>query len=345
MKEGRTLNLRISTSTLLKIVAVLVVLYLLYLVLDVVAVLFASLILASAIEPLVKSLAKLKIHRALGIILIYLILLTVVGLAIYLIIPPIVGETKDLGNNLPIYFNRISNFFFNLQDYTQRYNWPFDLQAALNNLSAGLQTVGQDLVSAISGIFGGIFSFILVLVITFYMIMEETAWKKSVKLFLPGNKQARVTALMETIQEKIGWWFRGQLALCAIIFLMTYMSLSIFGIKYALVLALIAGIFEIIPYLGPTLSAVPAVLVTFVQSPILALFILLVYIIIQSVENNILVPKIMQRAVGLDPIVSIIVLMVGFKLGGVMGAILAIPLTTALTVIIKDLFLNRQLSK
>ena len=343
MKEGRSLNIHISTSTLLKIVVVLISLYLLYLVADIIALLFAAFIFAAAIEPLVKKLQSAKVPRAVAIILIYLGVLLLLGVSIYLIIPPIVGESKDLGSNLPRYINRISGVFFNLQDYTQKHNWPFDLQDALNNLSSGLQTVGQNLVSTISGIFGGIFSFFLILVITFYMTMEEESLKKAIKLFLPDKNQARVSRVIENIQQKIGWWFRGQIALCFIIFLMTYVSLSIFGVKYALVLAIIAGLFEAIPYLGPTLSAIPAIFITFAQSPILALFILFVYIIIQSVENNILVPKIMQKAVGLDPIISIIALMVGFKLGGVIGAILAIPMATTLNVIIKDLLPGKKL--
>jgi predicted PurR-regulated permease PerM len=120
------------------------------------------------------------------------------------------------------------------------------------------------------------------------------------------------------------------------------MSLLIFDVKYALILAIIAGLLEAIPYFGPTLSSIPAIFIAGTQSPLLALFILFVYIVIQAVENNILVPKIMQRAVGLDPIISIISLMIGFKLGGILGALLAIPVATSLSVIIKDLFLNYE---
>jgi len=336
MKEGRTLNISVSSLTLIKIVTVLAGIYLLYLIADIVALMFAAIILTSAIEPLVRGLEKIKINKAIAIVLIYLAMLLLVGLSVYLIIPPIISESKELGANLPKYINKTSNFFFNLKDYTQKHNWPFDLQDAISNLTLGLQSGTQSLINTVSSIFGGIFSFFLVLVITFYMTMEKDSLKKSVKIFLPKSNQNRVFGIIDNVQQKIGWWFRGQMALCFIIFLMTYVSLSIFGLKYALVLAIIAGLAEIIPYLGPTISAVPAVFIAFVQSPLLALFILFVYIIIQLVENNILVPKIMQKAVGLDPIVSIAVLMIGFKLGSVMGAILAIPLTTALSVVVKD---------
>lgn len=342
MAGGQKLGISISVPTLLKIVAVLGLLYLIYLVREVIGIIFATLIFASAIAPSVKKLEKIKIPRSLAILLIYLAILLVIGAAVYLIIPPIINEAKELGNNLPHYINKTSNLIFNLQNYTDKNNWPIDLQATINNLTAGLQSSTQGLIETISNFFGGLFSFFIILVMTFYLTLEQDGLKKSVAAFLPLKNRQRLLKTLDQIQQKISWWFRGQLALCVIIFLMTYMSLSIFGMKYALVLAIIAGLAEIIPYLGPTIAAVPAIFIALVQSPVLALFILLVYIIIQLVENNILVPKIMQQAIGLDPIISIVALMIGFKLAGILGAILAIPASTALMVIAKDLLLSHS---
>jgi len=339
MKEGKKIKPEISIKTLLKVLAVLAAVYLLYLITDIVATLFVALIFASAIEPFVKKLESWQLPRVAAVSVIYLVTLSVVGLLGYLVIPPIVSQVKELADNLPTYINRLSALTFNLRDYTERHNWPLELnlQNILSGWSLNLQNAGQNIIGAVSNIFGGLFSAFLILVITFYLTMEEESFQKGLKKFLPARHQRHATALIDAIQQKIGWWFRGQLSLCFIIFLMTYISLTIFGVKYALVLAIIAGFFEIIPYLGPTLSAVPAALISFIQSPLLAVFVIMIYVIIQAVENNILVPKVMQKAVGLDPIVSIIALMVGFELGGVIGAILAIPVTTALMVIIKDL--------
>ena len=110
------------------------------------------------------------------------------------------------------------------------------------------------------------------------------------------------------------------------------------GVKYALVLALLAFLGEFIPYLGPVLAALPAILVAFIDSPLKALFVFIIFVIIQQVENHILVPKIMQKAVGLNPLISILALLIGARLGGVMGVILAIPITTAIIVIISEIF-------
>ena len=143
------------------------------------------------------------------------------------------------------------------------------------------------------------------------------------------------------MQTKIGLWLRGQVILSFIIFCLTFLCLYILGVRYALVLALLAGLTEYIPYFGPFLGAIPAVFLAFTQSPVLALFVALIYYLIQLVENNIIVPKLMQKVVGLNPIVSIIVILTGYKIAGVLGAILAVPVSTAVGVFLRDLFEGR----
>jgi predicted PurR-regulated permease PerM len=144
------------------------------------------------------------------------------------------------------------------------------------------------------------------------------------------------------MQQKVGLWLRGQIILSVTIFLLTYIGLLILKVKYALVLAFFAGLTEFIPYLGPTIAAIPAVFLTYTQSPMLALFVAILYYIVQLTENNIIVPKVMQKVIGLNPIISIAVLMIGYKVGGITGAILSIPVTTALDVFLSDIFDNKM---
>ncbi|HPW44524.1 MAG TPA: AI-2E family transporter, partial [bacterium] len=186
--------------------------------------------------------------------------------------------------------------------------------------------------------FNGLFSVFLIMVLTFYMVVEENAIKKIVWSLTPARHQAYAIDLVGRMQLQIGYWLRGQLILCLAIFLLTYLGLSILGVKYALLLALVAGLTEAIPYLGPILGGVPAVLLAMTQSPRLALVVIVMYLIIQQLENNILVPQIMKRAANVNPITSIIVLLVGYKIGGVAGAVIAIPVATAVSVGLKDLF-------
>jgi len=170
------------------------------------------------------------------------------------------------------------------------------------------------------------------------MVVEENAIKKLVWSIAPEKHQVYVMQLINRIQKKIGLWLRGQLILCLVIFVLSYIGLLILGVKYALMLALIASITELVPYIGPIIGSIPAVVLAFAQSPMLAVFVVALYYGIQLVESNILTPKIMEKAVGINPIISIVALLVGFKVAGVVGAILSIPVATAVSVFVKDVF-------
>jgi len=336
--DKKIFNINISTLTLIKMIVVVIVLYFLWLISDILGILFVSLIFASAVDPWIDWFQRHRIPRSIGILIIYLISLIVVGSVIYLIIPPIINETAALSKDLPHYIEKVNTVFSDFKIYAGKHNLTGGMSNAIESLNGSLKNATSGIFSTISSVFGGIFSFFLILVITFYMVVEENALKKTVWTITPDKHQTYVIGLINRIQKKIGLWLRGQLLLCLIVFLLTYMGLSIFGIKYALILALIAGLTEAVPYLGPTLAAIPAVFLAFTQSPMLALVVVALYFVIQLVENHILAPKIMQKAVGLNPLISISVLMIGFQIGGVLGAVLSIPVATAGSVIVKDLF-------
>ncbi len=340
--NSRPININITTGTILKILLIFLLLYFMYLIKDILAILFASLILASALDPWVDWMGERKIPRSLGVLLIYLVSLGVIALALFLIIPPIAMEVRELANNFPYYFDKIISEASSLKEISARYGILDNIKESLGSLNSNLEKAAGGVFSTVSGIFGGIFSFFLILVMTFYMAVEENAMKKLVWSIAPAKHQPYIMQLINRMQKKIGLWLRGQLVLNFIIFAMTYVGLLILGVKYALVLALIAGITETIPYLGPILGAVPAIFLSFTQSPMLALFVAALYYIIQFVEAHILVPKVMQKAIGLNPIVSIAVLLIGFQVAGVVGAIMSIPVATAASVFIKDVFDHKE---
>ncbi len=341
----RSININISTSTIIKIILIFLLLYFLFLVKDILIILFIALVFASAVDPYVDWLHKRKIPRGISILFIYLILFIVISFTVYLIIPPIAQQIADLSANFPRYLEKIISGYSTVKEYSIQHGILDSIKNSLGTISSNLQTAAGGVFSTISGIFGGIFSFFLVLVITFYMVVEEGAIKKLVWSIAPARHQPYIMQLINRMQRKMGLWLRGQLILSLIIFVLTYIGLSVLGVEYALVLALIAGLTEFIPYLGPILGAVPAIFLAFTQSPMLAVFVLVLFFIIQQVENNILVPKIMQKTVGLNPIVSISVLMIGFKLAGVVGAIMSIPVATAISVFIKDVFDGKSMEK
>jgi predicted PurR-regulated permease PerM len=341
MQEART-NVNISTLTIFKIVAVLLILYFLYVIKDILAILFISLVLASALDPWVDWLQKKKIPRALGIMLIYFLIILAITFVISLVIPPIVDELKQLARDFPVYLEKFTLSMSILREYTLEHGILENVKEALLNFSSKIENAAGGLFSTVTGFISGFISFVLIMVITFYMVVEENAVKKIVWSIAPEEHQPYIMQLVNRMQDKIGLWLRGQIILSVIIFLLTYLGLSILGVKYALVLALVAGLTEFVPYLGPILAAIPAVFFAFTQDPMLAVFVIVLYYIIQLFENNFIVPQLMQKVVGLNPVVSIVVLLIGFKVGGIIGVILAIPVATAIGVFAKDIFQKRM---
>ncbi len=338
MENKKQVHINITTIGVVKIILVIILFYLLFLIREILAILFVSLIFASAVDPLVDWMQKRKIPRGLGIVLIYFLSFGIVGTIVSLIIPIIIEQSNDLINSFPNIIEKIISGISALKDYSSKFGILDNVKENFGAISSNLQGATIGIFSTISGIFGSIFSFFLILVMTFYMVVEENAIKKIIWSVAPKKNQVYIMELINRMQKKIGLWLRGQLILSLIIFLVTYIGLLILGVKYALILALIAGLTEFIPYLGPIIASVPAIFLAFTQEPMLAIFVAILYYIIQLIENNLIVPKLMQKVVGLNPIISIAVLMIGFKLGGVIGAILSIPVATALNVFIKDYF-------
>ncbi|MDP3995095.1 MAG: AI-2E family transporter [bacterium] len=332
-KDSTTIH--ISTLSILKILGVFGALAFLYLVWDVIVLLFVSLVFAASIGPAIDWMEKKRIPRAAGILLIYAGLVFVLSLVVVLIIPPITEQIDQLASTFPLYYERIMQLFGNLQIET---DVSGAFQDNLRSVGDTLSSYTGSVVATLSGIFGGIATLMLVLVLTFYFSVRKNGLKHFLWSVTPASHQKYVEQVFIRIQDKLGLWLRGQMLLSLIIFMVTWIGLMILGVKYALVLALIAGITEVIPFVGPIIGAVPAVILAFLQSPFLALLVVILYLVIQQLEGNIIVPKVMQRAVGLNPIVVIVAILLGAKLAGVLGAILAIPVTVAVMTVAGDWF-------
>lgn len=332
MKEEK--HLILPYSSIIRVVIILLALFFIYLIREIVALLFVSIVLSSAFDPWVDWLQKHKIPRAVSVLMIYVILISILSLIIVMIVPPIAEQIGQLAKNLPLYYERLA---LGVSEITDSGKQP-SLPETLRTLSVSLGETTKSVFSTITDVFGGLISFIAVLVIVFYMIVEEASLKKFVQFLTPVKHQGYVADLINRMQKKMGLWMRGQLTLCLIIGIMTYIGLTILGVKYALLLALIAGILEIIPFVGPIVSAVPAIFIGFSDSLVKVLLIIALYFVIQQFENQIIVPKVMQKAVGLNPIIIIVAILIGAKLGGIVGALLAVPVAAAMGVILSDIF-------
>lgn len=343
-KDNQAFNITISTSAIFKIVGIFILFYFLYLIRDITLILFVSLILSSAFDPWVDWMQRRKIPRGVGILFIYLIVLGVIGGTVYMLAPAISKEVASFSENLPRYADKLTQSYSAVREFSITHGLADQLKNSFGTISSNVQTAAGNLFSGVWTFVGGVFSLILIFVITFYMTVEEEAIKKLVWAIAPQKKRYYVMSLINRMQKKINSWLKAQLILSFSIFALTLaVLLPIKAMDYKLVLALIAGICEIIPYVGPTLGAIPAVFLALTVSPWLALIVGGLYWGIQMIENNWLVPKVMQKAVGLNPIVSIAALMIGLNIGGVMGAILSIPVATAASVFIGDILEGRTM--
>lgn len=328
----------IAYRSVLRVLGVLAILGFFYLIRDVVVLIFVALIFSAAIDPWVDALAKRQVPRALGIVIIYVLVITVFGGTITLLVPPLIEQVRLLARNFPFYYDQLSLGINYLRDASVDLSAQESFQQAFMTLERVLSSATAGIFSTVSSIFGGIVSFFLVLVLTFYMVVEEDGIKRFLKVITPDHVHPELTRVTDKIQIKIGQWLRGQLILMGIIGVITFVGLNIINIPYALVLAMVAGISEIIPYAGPIIGAIPAIFIAFTISPVKGLFVVLLYFLIQQAENHLIVPKVMQKTVGLNPIIVIVAVLIGAKLAGVLGALLAVPVAAAVEVLIHERF-------
>lgn len=323
----------ISTTTLLKIVLVALLIVALYIIRDIILTLVVAMLLASAMDPLVEWLYhRTRFPRGLSVILVYLIFISLVGLIIYFVIPAMVTQFHELAGNL----GSVKEALASRTSLLTRVLDQLGITSGFSEIGKQFTKITSSFFATTLGVFTGIIQIIATLAISFYLISSENGMKNLIKSLVPFKHKAYAVALTEKVEKKIGRWLLGQLILSGFIFLLTLIGLSALGVKFALALALLAGLLEIVPYLGPILSAVPAVFVAFVQSPPLALFVVLLYIVVQQIENYVLQPKVMGKTVGANPVVILLAILIGFKLAGILGMLLAVPIVATVSVFISD---------
>ncbi|MBI4004928.1 AI-2E family transporter [Candidatus Roizmanbacteria bacterium] len=308
-------TIEIAPKTIIFTVLFLLGIYLLWIIKDLLFSLLIAFILMSALRPAVRMLVdRLQIPRKLAAVMIYLLFILAIVFLVSLILPPILTETTTLLRNLPGIIREI------VVDPNIRSSLQVDslTQYLPNVTSQALEIVGK--------LFSNVIFLVSTLFFGFYFLMEENIIRRFLERFVSPEKAHAVDLIFEKAERRMSAWFWGELALMCIVGFLTFFGLNLIGMKYALALAVLAGLFEVVPNLGPTLSAIPAVLIGLSISPITGIVTLALYFIIQQLENTLIVPFVMKKAVGLDPIVTLIALIIGGKIGGVLGVLLAIPL-------------------
>lgn len=329
---NQTQNVTISTTTILKTLGILLIVAFLYVVRDVLLIVFVALVLAAAIDPTITKLEQHGLPRGVGIAVLYIGLVGVVAVIVLTFVPVVIQQVTQFSKTFP---QLLDNGFSAFQHF-QTTNAFSTIQQALDSLSKGISSFTESIFTKIFSFFGGLVSFIGILVMTFYLTMEEKGMKRVAVDLAPARHRPYLTKLFGRIEDRLGSWLRGQLLLGLIIAVVTFIGLTALHVKFAIVLALIAGLTELIPLIGPFIGAIPAVIVALATDPILALWVLLLYVVVQQLENHLIVPKVMASATGLNPVIVLISILVGGKVAGITGVILAVPTMIIITTFLED---------
>jgi len=331
MPAKTPLNISITTGTIVTAIVVLFGAWLLWTLRDLVLVLITAVVIASAIEPGVVRLRRRGLPRVFSVLLIYVLIFAVFFGLFYFFVPTLFAEVVTFLTSLPIYLealDRASAFdeFAAILGTEPPDLASIDLMAQFRGAAEAAGAFGNAL-TAIAGIFGGVLSFVLIIVFSFYFAVIETGVDDFLQIVSPPKYRAYILDLWMRSRKKIGLWMQGQLLLAVIMGVLLYLGLTILGVPHALLLAVLAACFEIIPVFGPTLAAVPAVAIAFVDGGLtLGLLTIGLYAIAQQFENHLIYPLVVTRVVGVPPLLVILAIIIGAQLAGFLGILLAVPI-------------------
>lgn len=306
-------KIEISHKTIIFTIVFLLFLWFLYQIKEIIFLVFVAFILMSAFKPCADFLEKYHIPRIFSVLFIYLFIIGIIAWGASSVLPILVIQTIHLGENISKYLASATPFL------------KLDYQVIIQQITP----IGENIFKLTIGVFSNIVTLFSLVIISFYLLIERNNLVKYLSNITDVKKAEKWADIISKIEERLGAWVRGQLALGITIGIFTFIGLSLLGIPYVLSLSILAGIFEIVPIIGPIISAIPAILIALTISPILAAVTAVVYFIIQQTEAHIVVPFVMRQTVGLPPLVTIISLMIGAKIAGMGGALLAIPLVVA----------------
>jgi predicted PurR-regulated permease PerM len=326
----------VTSNTIFRAVLILLAFWLLYVVLDIVIMLFAAVILASVIEPIANFFQKYKVPRGVTVAVVYLILITALTGAVTIMLDPLVQQSRQLAKVAP-------QFVETAYDYigvagAQNIDVIASLQNAFLRVGDNLANISSNIFQGTRSFFSGLLTILFVFILAFYLVVERDALKKFFRLITPKEHLPYVEKVVDRATTRVGRWLLAQIALGIIIGIIVGIGLWALGVQYALLLGLASGLLEIIPMIGPIIAAIPGVLVALSQSLWLGVAVLVFYLAVQQFENNILIPKLMRKALGLNPIVTLVAILLGARLAGVVGMLLAVPLASILSVIMADVF-------
>lgn len=323
-------RMTITTGSWVRAVVVIALAFFLFLIRDIVLIILTSIVIASAIEPAANWARKRRIPRLPTILAVYVSLATIFAGVFYFLLIPLLSEVSGFIVDFPTY---VSNF-----DGSTPFGDSLSLANIAEELNVYLDSFSQGLISSATLFFGGLTSFILIIILSFYLAVQEDGVGKFLSIITPWKHERYVIDLWNRSRQKIGFWMQGQLLLVVIIAVITYLGLLLLGVPHTLLLAVTAGLFEIIPLFGPIIAAIPAVIIGFGEGGMsLGLLVAGLFVIIQQFENQLIYPLVVKKVIGVPPMVSILALLVGAKIAGFLGILIAVPLAAILMELVSDL--------
>ncbi len=296
-----------------------------YQIRDVIMGLFISLVIVGVMNPLVERLESFKFPRWLAILFLYLVFLSALFLMLWGVVP-VIQQGAGLVKFLSLPANHIK--------FTQ-----FDIsRLIIDKIDQGFASFSQDFVSLIFMIFSNIIGVLGILVISFYLLLEHEKMDHYLFYLFGKEGKKRGKRVIDNLERKLGGWLRAEVALMFIVGTMSYLGFKFLGLKFALPLGILAGLLEIVPNIGPILASIPGILSGLAISPVTALVVAAWCFIVQQLENNLIVPKIMKSVVGVNPVITLLSLTIGFDLAGTAGMILAIPFYITAEVFFREFF-------
>jgi predicted PurR-regulated permease PerM len=331
--DSKPLAINLSVGSVVKAILVVLAFWAAFKLQHLVLITLVSVIIASGVEQGTKALARWKIPRLGGVIIIYVAAFAVVFIALSAFLPPLFNDLTDLASGLPAKLDAITQMGTTvdpLSSITGGLARSFTLSDLIVQVQKFILQLSDSVFSTASAIFGGFFSFILILVISFYLSVQERGIENFLRIATPLRYEDYILDLWRRTQKKIGLWFQGQLVLGILVGLTVFVGLSILGVKYALTLGLLTAVLEIIPFFGPIISAVPGVLLGFAAGPGLGLVVLIFYIVVQQLEAHVVYPLVAKKIIGLPPLMVILALLAGAELYGFLGMVISVPFCTLL---------------
>jgi predicted PurR-regulated permease PerM len=320
MERENTLD--ITWKTIIKVFVAILAFYLIYLARDIALWFFFGLAISILLEPAIKFLRKMWIPKMIAIILVYTSVLGLVGLLIYLMAPIFIIEIKEFSSYLPSYFDKISPILDQLGiDFAKSFN------ETTGSLVGGLEQSSKGILNAIMAFFGGVASTFVILTISFFLSLEDRGPERFLAFVAPRKYQEQIVSFFEKAQVKVAGWFGARIIACTFVGIASFIVFYIFGVEYSLMLALLAGVLNFVPYIGPLATAVVLFIFVMVSSGawFITLYVLLAFWAIQTIENSLLTPFLMKKMIDLPPVLVLISLLLGAKLFGFLGTVFIVP--------------------